>query len=60
MIEGPKVSAFLRPLNRVIVANRRVGNALAGTGELNQLHHHFSQNGRKFNWTIGRISFGVE
>jgi len=49
MIEEPKASAFLRPLNRTIVTNRRVGNTLADPGELNQLHHHFFQNGRKFN-----------
>jgi hypothetical protein len=55
MNEASKVPTFLRPLNRVSAANRRVGSALAGPCELNQLHHHFSENGRKFNWTIGRI-----
>ena len=49
IIEEPKASALLRPLNRVIVANRMVDNFLAGAGELYQLHRHFSQNGRKFN-----------
>jgi len=42
MIKEPKTSAFLRPLNRAIVADRRVGSVLTGSGNPNQMHRHFS------------------